>query len=166
MERHMPMKFIGNFCQLSLLPIPLAQPFPINTSHSIPPASFLSNYIPIWESSARVLSLGYTQLFVCSKWSSFLARFYYSWCKKSKIYLKLISTWNTWRVTHDYQTLNRRPEGENIPYLEGSLHTTIFSKYAELLRLNNIFRIFWNYFWNILEINAFQNKNVKSAVIF
>ena len=43
--------------------------------------------------------------------------------------------------------------------LKGSLHTTIFSKYTGLLQLKNIFRIFWSYFWNILEINAFQNKN-------
>ena len=35
----------------------------------------------------------------------------------------------------------------------------IFSKYAKLLQLKNIFRIFWKYFWNILEINLFQNKN-------
>ena len=43
--------------------------------------------------------------------------------------------------------------------LKGSLHTAIFLKYTELLQLKNIFRIFWNYFWNILEINVFQNKN-------
>ena len=49
--------------------------------------------------------------------------------------------------------------------VKGSLHTTIFSKCTELLRLKIIFRIFWNYFWDILEINAFQSKNVKSAVI-
>ena len=42
---------------------------------------------------------------------------------------------------------------------EGSLHATFFSKYAELLQLKNIFRIFWNYFGNILEINFFKNKN-------
>ena len=39
------------------------------------------------------------------------------------------------------------------------LLTTIFSKYTELLQLKNIFRIFWNYFGNILEINVFQNIN-------
>ena len=50
--------------------------------------------------------------------------------------------------------------------LKGSLHTTTFSKYTELLQLQNIFRIFWNYFWNIFKINVFQSKNVKSAVIF
>ena len=42
---------------------------------------------------------------------------------------------------------------------KGSLHTTIFSKYTELLQLKNILRIFWDYFWNILEINVFQNKS-------
>ena len=45
-------------------------------------------------------------------------------------------------------------------------YQTIFSNYTELLRLENILRIFWNYFWKILEINVFQSKNVKSAVIF
>ena len=49
-------------------------------------------------------------------------------------------------------------------HIKGSLHTTIFSKYTELLQLKNIFRIFWNYFWNILVINVFQSKNVKGAV--
>ena len=44
-------------------------------------------------------------------------------------------------------------------WVKDSLHTTIFSKYADLLQLKNIFRIFWNYFWNILEIKVFQNKN-------
>ena len=44
-------------------------------------------------------------------------------------------------------------------YVKGSLHTTIFSKYTELLQLKNVFRIFWNYFWNILKINTFPNKN-------
>ena len=48
---------------------------------------------------------------------------------------------------------------KNVIGLKGSLHTTIFSKYTGLLQLKNIFRIFWSYFWNILEINAFQNKN-------
>ena len=42
---------------------------------------------------------------------------------------------------------------------KGSLHTAIFSKYTELLQLKNILRIFWDYFWNILEINVFQNKS-------
>ena len=42
---------------------------------------------------------------------------------------------------------------------KGSLHTAIFLKYTELLQLKNIFRIFWNSFWNILKINVFQNKN-------
>ena len=42
---------------------------------------------------------------------------------------------------------------------EGSLHATFFSKYTELLQLKNIFKIFWNYFWNILEINFFKSKN-------
>ena len=46
----------------------------------------------------------------------------------------------------------------------GLLHTTIFSKYTELLLLKNIFRIFWNYFWNILEINVFQSENVKNVL--
>ena len=35
----------------------------------------------------------------------------------------------------------------------------IFSQFTELLQLKNIFRIFWNYFWNILETKVFQNKN-------
>ena len=47
----------------------------------------------------------------------------------------------------------------SLEILKGSLHTTIFSKYTELLQLKNIFVILWNYFWNILEINVFQNKN-------
>ena len=46
--------------------------------------------------------------------------------------------------------------------LRGSLHTTIFSKYTELLQLKKIFRIFWNYFWNFFEIKVY----VKSAVVF
>ena len=46
--------------------------------------------------------------------------------------------------------------------LKGSLHTSIFSKYTELLQWKNVFTIFWNYFWNILEINVFQNKNPSS----
>ena len=41
---------------------------------------------------------------------------------------------------------------------KGSLHTTISSKYTELLQLKNIFRIFWNYFWYFRN-NVFQNKN-------
>ena len=56
---------------------------------------------------------------------------------------------------------------------KGSLHTTIFSKYTELLQLKNIFRIFWKYFWNILEITVFLNKNqsyqkikIKKAQLF
>ena len=43
--------------------------------------------------------------------------------------------------------------------LKGSLRTTIFSKYTELLQLKHIFRIFSIFFLNILEINIFQNKN-------
>ena len=43
--------------------------------------------------------------------------------------------------------------------LKGSLCATIFSKYTQLLQLKNIFRIFENYVWNILELNVFQNKN-------
>ena len=39
------------------------------------------------------------------------------------------------------------------------LHTMMLSEYTELLHLAIIFRIFWNYFWNMLEINVFQNKN-------
>ena len=35
----------------------------------------------------------------------------------------------------------------------------IFSKYTKLLQLKFFFRIFWKYFWSILEINLFQNKN-------
>ena len=50
--------------------------------------------------------------------------------------------------------------------VKGSLHTTIFSKYTELLRLKPIFRIFWYYFGNIWETNVFQSKNVESVVIF
>ena len=42
--------------------------------------------------------------------------------------------------------------------LNGSLHTTIFSKYTELLQLKNIFRIFWTYLWDILEKNFFQKQ--------
>ena len=44
-------------------------------------------------------------------------------------------------------------------FLKGSLHPMISTKYTELLHLKIIFRIFWNYFWNILEINVFQKKN-------
>ena len=47
---------------------------------------------------------------------------------------------------------------------KGSLHSTIFSKYTELLVLKNVFRIFWNYFWNIIEINVFRSKNVKRVL--
>ena len=47
-----------------------------------------------------------------------------------------------------------------INFLKGLLHITIFSKIQNyLLQLKNIFRIFWNYFWNILETSVFQNKN-------
>ena len=49
--------------------------------------------------------------------------------------------------------------------VKGSLHTAIFSKYTELLQLKNIFRILWNYFWNILEINVFQNKNQTDGIV-
>ena len=38
------------------------------------------------------------------------------------------------------------------------LHTTIFSKNTELLQFKNIFRIFSNYFWNVLEIKFFKTK--------
>ena len=79
-------------------------------------------------------------------------------------------------VTHNdirkiYKTFTIKKYFSNISklflkYFKGSLHIAIFSKYTELLRLKNIFRMFWNSLWNILEINAFQNKNVKSAVIF
>ena len=55
---------------------------------------------------------------------------------------------------------------QNERVFKGSLHTTTFWKHTKLSQLKNIFRIFWNYFWNILEINAFQSKNVKSAVFF
>ena len=54
-------------------------------------------------------------------------------------------------------------ELKEVTYFKGLLHTTIFSKYTELLRLKDIFRIFSNYFWNILKINVFQSKNVKMA---
>ena len=50
--------------------------------------------------------------------------------------------------------------------LKGSFHKTIFSKYTEPLPLKDTFIIFWNYFWNILEIKVFQSKNVKNVVIF
>ena len=50
--------------------------------------------------------------------------------------------------------------------LKGSFHKTIFSKYTEPLPLKDTFMIFWNYFWNILEIKVFQSKNVKNVVIF
>ena len=58
---------------------------------------------------------------------------------------------------------------ELITSFRGSLRTTIFSKYTELLQLKNSFRIFWNYFWNILKTNAFSKQNhtlYKVAVIF
>ena len=45
--------------------------------------------------------------------------------------------------------------------VKGSLHTMIFSKYTELLLSKNIVRIFWNYFWNILEM-FFKAKMLKS----
>ena len=41
----------------------------------------------------------------------------------------------------------------------------IFSKYTVLFLLKNTVGIFQNYFWNILEINVFQNvKNVKNVL--
>ena len=51
-------------------------------------------------------------------------------------------------------------------YFKGLVTHSDILKYTKLLRLKNIFRIFWNYFWNVLEISVFQSKNVKGAVIF
>ena len=39
------------------------------------------------------------------------------------------------------------------------MHTTIFSKYTELLQLKIFFRRFRNYFRKLLQINVFQDKN-------
>ena len=39
------------------------------------------------------------------------------------------------------------------------MHTTIFSKYTELLQLKIFFRTFRNYFRKLLQINVFQDKN-------
>ena len=44
-------------------------------------------------------------------------------------------------------------------YLKGSLHSMIFSKYTELLQQKNIFRIFWNYFWNMSYSQIFVNQS-------
>ena len=54
-------------------------------------------------------------------------------------------------------------------WVQGPLHTTIFSKHTEILQLKKIFRIFLDYFWNTLEINVFNTKiklYVKDAIIF
>ena len=55
-------------------------------------------------------------------------------------------------------------EYDHFVSVKGSLHKMIFTKYTELLLLKNIFRIFWNYFWNILETNVFQSKHVKNVL--
>ena len=49
-------------------------------------------------------------------------------------------------------------------YVKGSLQTTIFSKCIELLQLKNIFRIFWNYFWNIFEIKVYVKSGCFSKM--
>ena len=53
-----------------------------------------------------------------------------------------------------------------IIFLKGLVTHKDILKIHRIIIIKNIFRIFWNYFWNILEINVFQSKNVKSAVIF
>ena len=49
---------------------------------------------------------------------------------------------------------------------KGSLYTMIPWKYTELLQLKNIFRIFWNYFWNILETSVFKSQKCKKWLFF
>ena len=43
--------------------------------------------------------------------------------------------------------------------LKGSLLSNDILKIYRTITIKKCFRIFWNYFWNILEISVFQNKN-------